>query len=154
MAKDSYSLMWNLYAEDITSICIQSTYGRLRDCLPRSIHIGKIVYFDHLKDGFATGSVFTPYMYKRHAFSHEHELRAVWFDQIRALHEQNPPEDHLEAVGLHDLIEKVFVRPTKEKWVRETTVEIVRAVAVKYQLNVQVEPSEIDLDPLRPSELA
>lgn len=141
--------MWNLYAKDDASVCVQSTYGRLRRNLPKSIHVGKVEYFDHKSGQFAPGSVFTPYMYKRHAFSHERELRAVWFDQTLASHSQDPPpRDHWEPVNLDDLIEKVIVRPATEKWVRDSVRQIVKVIAEKHLPSVPVEPSEIDLDPL------
>src|SRR5208282_3875570 len=54
--------MWDRYAGQNGSICIQTTCGLLRQHLPSSIHIGKVTYFDHQKDEFVIGNVLSPFM--------------------------------------------------------------------------------------------
>lgn len=77
--------MWKLYARTEEAICVQSTYGRLRDCLNSSpsckndyVYIGKVQYIDYQKDSLPdSGNILHSVMHKRRSFEHERELRAV-----------------------------------------------------------------------------
>ncbi len=141
MPSTSVPCVFNRHTVALRSVCLKGI--RQVHC-----HIGKVEYLDHRNGSFAPGSIFTPYMYKRHAFSHERELRAVWFDRELAgkVNGPSPPPIHQEPVDLHDLIEKVIVRPGTADWARN----IVKDITLKYGLNVKVDPSEIDSEPRLP----
>lgn len=77
MSKYESAAMWKLYSRTEEAICIQSTYKRLRDCIP-DIHIGTVQYIDYEYDKIPEWNIFYPFMYKRKSFEHEQELRAVY----------------------------------------------------------------------------
>ncbi len=90
--------MWRLYARTNEAVAIQSTYARLRDCLPSAveagkpdmtglsdkwvglpsaIYMGKVQYRDYATEPMPIGNAFHPFMFKRKSFEHEREVRAV-----------------------------------------------------------------------------
>jgi hypothetical protein len=144
MSEDESLAMWDLYAEQNGSICIQSTYGLLRECLPSPTHIGAVIYVDHQKVEFRVGNMLIPFMHKRQPFSHERELRAIWFDQQAALSKKKPPTFLLKNVDLQRLIVQVVMRPETPYWVQN----MVNDIAARYELNVKVKSSTLDLRPL------
>lgn len=90
--------MWRLYARTNEAVAIQSTYAKLRDCLPsevkagkpdmtgipekwvgppNTVYLGEVQYIDYATEPMPTGNAFHPFMFKRKSFEHERELRAV-----------------------------------------------------------------------------
>jgi hypothetical protein len=87
--------MWSLYARTNEAVAIQSTYARLRDCLPSNvyagevsseefpgerldeptqIYVGEVRYIDYETEPIPEANVFWPFIHKRRSFEHEREL--------------------------------------------------------------------------------
>jgi hypothetical protein len=99
MNEHESAAMWRLYARTKEAVAIQSTYARLRDCLPPEVnmgtveadesfgwrieqrglvYLGEVEYIDVATEAIPQqGFRLTPFMYKRKSFEHEHEVRAV-----------------------------------------------------------------------------
>jgi hypothetical protein len=90
--------MWRLYARSNEAVAIQSTYSKLRDCLPSKVQVGKpdvsgiagewnegdspvylgiVQYIDYGTEPISQDNAFYPFVHKRKSFEHEQELRAV-----------------------------------------------------------------------------
>ena len=117
--------MWKLYAVNVTNaIAIQTTAGKLYEALDRDpyIDIGKIKYIDY-RNSFApiNGS----YWYKRKAFEHEREVRAILHDfkQIGA--------GIAVPVDVETLIERIYISPYAPKWFED----VLRSVMEKYSID-------------------
>ena len=144
--------MWNLYAKTEEAICIQSTYSRLRRCLPDNIKTGLVRYVDYFSEWIPESNVLAPFIYKRKSFEHEKELRAIInlseiddLDLLLSDINDDPPKGgkwiHL---GLDELIEKVYVAPYAPAWFGE----LIRSVVKTYNLDVPVIKSSLDDEPI------
>lgn len=133
--------MWALYDEGGKGVAIRSTVERLTDCFDddpsRSIFVGLVKYIDFNSDSIPTRNTFYPIIYKRKSYSHEQELRAVKDDDLDSTGVK-------VSVDLEELIERVFVAPTSPQWLEE----LVRSVLAKYEVNAQVERSDLGADPI------
>jgi hypothetical protein len=144
--------MWNLYAKSEEAICIQSTYKRLRSCLPVTSKIGLVRYVDYSSEWIPESNLLAPFMYKRKSFEHEKELRAVINlketeeDGMRlSAAEEDPPTGGIWVpTDLHTLIEKVYVAPYAHKWFGE----LIRSVVRTYSLDKPVIKSSLDDEPI------
>lgn len=128
--------MWKLYiSAKNQGVAIQTTMERL------CYSIGK--------DGFEVGAVRyisydqplsvddTPIWYKRTAFNHENEVRAI-FREAGAMKAGMPVKMDLDM-----LIEKVYISPSAPGWFAK----LVENVIIKYGLNKTVEHSKLDEKP-------
>jgi hypothetical protein len=59
------------------SVCLQTTFARLRDALSEDVYIDVVSYILYDRDKIPAGNVFWPLTYKRRSFEHERESRAV-----------------------------------------------------------------------------
>ena len=147
--------MWEICLRSNEGIAIQSTFKRLKDSfIPHKedeIHIGKVKYIDYKKDIIPKGNIFNPFLYKRKAFEHERELRAVI---MKFAPQEETIGKHILYVdpkwfGIHvktDLdvmIDKIVVSPSVPDWF----IDLVRSIVKKYKLNKKVESSELSKDP-------
>jgi hypothetical protein len=147
--------MWTLYSTAKESVCLQTTYARLRDALEGDVHIGKVNYISYERDKIPPGNAFWPLMHKRKSFEHERELRAVW----SALHKvadtgpavasgleyQPAPQTSVwKPIDLAALAENIFVSPTAQAWF----LELVKSVLRSYRLEVPVRQSDLAAEPL------
>lgn len=125
--------MWQLYSNDITNaIAIQTTAMRLYVSVGRDprIDIGKVSYIDFTK---RFSSVNGSFWYKRKAFEHEREVRAIICD-----HQQKSNGIYIPC-DVNELIEKIYVSPYAHEWFFDLVVEILK----KYRLNKKVLQSEL-----------
>lgn len=147
--------MWKIYSSAKESVCLQTTYARLRGALAADVHIGVVEYISYEHDKIPAGNTFWPLMRKRRSFEHEQELRAVWSDlagvssagpAVASGHEYAPsPQLGVwKPVDLALLIEKVFVSPTAKPWF----LELVKKVLLKYEVALPVHQSDIAAEPL------
>jgi hypothetical protein len=149
MNEHESAAMWKLYSSSQEAICIQSTYRRLRTCLPQCVFIGKVRYIDYETEGFGAGNLFNFIMHKRMSFVHERELRAIFWE-MNGIPEAEPHKKQIEPAGLamrvdlSELIENVFVSPTASSWF----VEIVKSVTGKYGFALSVGQSSLAASPL------
>lgn len=140
--------MWKLYTKTNESICIQSIYEKLTRILPERIYIGEVQYIDYNKEWIGERNIFTPYMYKRKSFEHEHEIRAI-NDQAPKVplpmeSGATPPEFGVwHKVDLHHLIERIYIAPSAVDWFRD----LVQKVTVRYGFEIDVIKSSLDDEP-------
>jgi len=125
--------MWKVHSQSNESIAVQSTYKRLRDCLPGKVDIGIVRYIDYESDWLPEGNAFYPFFHKRMSFEHERELRAVISDwpisqgQIQLSRNQSESGKSVE-VDLAVLVESIYVAPYSAAWFRQ----LVERVASNY----------------------
>lgn len=133
--------MWGLYARTNEAIAVQSTYARLRDCLPSEAdaYMGEVRYMDYDTEWLPEGNTFAPFVHKRKSFEHEREIRAVIQDWPTRPSEEGTggvtdvgklnaeAGRHIE-VPINDLLVAVYVAPTAPVWFRD----LVGAVTQRY----------------------
>jgi hypothetical protein len=121
MNEHESAAMWKLYSSSNEAVCIQSTYRRLRLCLPPCVLIGEIDYINYETEGFSVSNTFNFIMHKRLSFAHERELRAIFWE-MDGTPEAQPFKAQIESSGLGievdlpALIERVCVSPTAAPW--------------------------------------
>jgi len=129
--------MWRLYSPIQEALALRSTYARLREQLPECVRIHLVQYVDAPS---ANGDdSLAPFFYKRKAYEHEKELRAVV--------DQPPPEANAVGepngwgfpVDVQQLVERVYVSPFAQDWFYS----LVEKVCRRYRLNIPVEYSEL-----------
>jgi hypothetical protein len=149
-SEDESAAMWQLYAGRDHGIAIQSTYGRLRACLPQDVPAGHVQYVDYLSatTTIPEGNLLWPFVHKRKSFSHEQEIRAViqsypLENGSIAVGKCNSGEGvRVPVNGLDALIEKIYVA-------HASFADVVKGVVDRYGLDRgRVEPSGLDARPL------
>jgi hypothetical protein len=167
--------MWRLYARTNEAVAVQSTYAKLRDCLPASTEVGKVdmsglsgtwvteaspvylgvvQYIDYATEPMPQGNAFHPFIYKRKSFEHEHELRAV----IHAVPLVEKPEggaylpQELTNLESGRLVQVVLEDLIEGVYVAPTAPtwfrKVVQAVTRKYGLAHKTSHSSLDEAPL------
>lgn len=124
--------MWKLYSTNVNNaLAIQTTYQQLYEALGKdpAIKIGKVKYIDFSK---SFSSLNGSFWYKRKAFEHEREVRAI----ITSHQAYSGIE---KAVDLEKLISAVYISPYAPKWFED----VVRDVMQKYELNKPLYYSEM-----------
>lgn len=129
--------MWRLYSPVEEAIAVQTTYSRLRSQLAPEFRIFEVRYVDQLPSGPADRPPFYPFFFKRRAFEHEKELRAVFLESVGAAN--GPRSGRIFPVDVEELVERVFVSPLASEWF----IALVRRVAQKYGLQREVCPSTL-----------
>jgi hypothetical protein len=151
--------MWKPYTQGKDGVAIQTTVGRLKDCLshePRTIFIAKVNYLDHEtppEEGLISHDTLIPIVVKRRSFEHESEVRLI-MDRQRDIHpltsynsgavaanedEFGPPRGETVPVSLSDLVERIVASPDFPSWAMASLQERVTTVG----LEVTVEKSDL-----------
>ena len=78
---------WHRYIASDRIVCIQSTFRRLAEVLPRPVYAGEVKYIDYESDPIPHLNPWNPVLYKKSSFSDERELRAAIF--VRPHHGQS-----------------------------------------------------------------
>jgi hypothetical protein len=147
--------VWKLYSTAKESVCVQTTYARLRGVLDEDVYIGTINYISYERDKIPPGNNFWPLMHKRRSFEHEQDLRAVWSAMHKggeagpavAAGQQYRPAAELAVwkhVDFGELIEGIFVSPAARPWF----LELVKKVLHRYSLALPVRQSDLAAEPL------
>jgi hypothetical protein len=141
--------MWSLYSKMDESICIQSTYQKLRNLLNKDIQIGEVRYVDYNKEWIPEKDILSPFFYKRKSFEHERELRAIInfsgkhdFSDLN-FPDKKPIEGNLVKLDLKNLIENVFVSPNSSNWF----FNLVQNIVSVYKLKIPVVRSSLEEEP-------
>jgi tmRNA-binding protein len=147
--------MWEICLQSNEGVAIQSTFKRLKDSFHThkedEINIGKVKYIDYKKENIPKANIFNPFLYKRKAFEHERELRAVImkFAQLEETTGKHILYVDPKWFGIHVktdlevLVDKIVVSPSVPDWV----IDLVKSIVNKYALNKKVEASELSKDP-------
>ena len=125
--------MWQLYSNDIANaIAIQTTTRRLYVSIGKDprIDIGKVSYIDFTK---RFSSINGSFWYKRKAFEHEREVRAIIYDP------QQKSSGIYIPCNINELIEKIYISPYAHKWFFDLVIEILK----KYRIKKTVLQSEL-----------
>jgi hypothetical protein len=145
---ESYA-MWKLYVTENKGIAIQSTCRRLRDALKQtaeSLSLYKVMYADQSEEPVHGGSMIRACLTKRPAFSHEREVRLVWWPERatgRRSKEAGVADGFYVPCDLDTLIERVLVAPASHDWFYTKVQEVIK----KYGVNTEVVQSTLDLPP-------
>jgi hypothetical protein len=142
--------MWKLFSASTNAVALQTTFARLRACLPPYVGVGMVRYIDYRREALAGADLFQWIMHKRKSFAHEQEVRAVASlhmpddkggAEIRA---QSDEFGFYPEVDLEALIEAVHVHPLAETWF----VELVGRTVGRFGLDLPVRRSEMAAKPL------
>lgn len=150
MAAYESAAMWRLYGGERESLAIRTTYSTLAEMLPRECILGCVNYVDYDTDLIPEDNVLSALMHKRHSFSHEREVRALYWnvppapDEPVGLYHVDNPQGIQIPVDVGKLIEVVHVSPTSAAWFAD----LVRDVSGHYGLAAEVLHSHLMRDPL------
>jgi hypothetical protein len=140
-------------------VALRTTVGRLQGALlgeHRQPVVGSLVnYVNYSATFIPEGNVFSPYVYKRMSFAHEHEYRLLtaWHPNILEIDEERdvvtrepdvPPMFRREELDLGQLIEAVYVSPDAAAWVAEVVVQATHM----YLPGLDVRHSDLEADPV------
>jgi hypothetical protein len=149
MNEHESAAMWKLYSSSNEAVCVQSTYRRLRSCLPQFVLVGEVNYIDYDKEGFSTGNLLNFIMHKRLSFAYEREVRAIFWEltgepDAQSYKSQIGPGGLEIKVDLPALVERVYVSPTAAPWVAD----VVRNMTTKCGFTFSVNQSSLAETPL------
>jgi hypothetical protein len=139
--------MWQLYSSANESICIQTTFKQLRNCMPRGVDIGEVRYIDYETEWVPERHPILPFLYKRTTFDHEREYRAVC--EVSQMIDRKSSGFEITESGVWvdarpaDVIQRIIVAPHVRPWFRE----LVDQVVARYELGIPVEPSTLEIRP-------
>lgn len=144
--RESESDFWHLYADRRTSICLRSTFERLYVQLAPHAVVGSVRYVDYDSAALPgdAATPFGPFFYKRHAYAHESEARAViwWFPRFPA-DWRTPPRGLSVPTNLEILLDGVYYSPYSEPRFSA----IVKRVMADHRLYVPLQPSSLARQP-------
>jgi hypothetical protein len=132
--------MWELYSKSNESVCIQSTYKKLRSSLSRIIDIGVVQYIDYKKEYIPEHDPYLVFLYKRKSFEHEREIRGV----IKKLDNVDKGKGKFVKVDLDMLIGKIYISPSSPIWFYE----LVNKTLKRYNLSIEIIHSSLADDPV------
>jgi hypothetical protein len=147
MNEHESAAMWKLYSSSNEAVCIRSTYRRLRQCLPKTVMVGEVNYINWETEGFPADNGLNFIMHKRLSFSHERELRAIFWEMAGDAQSYKPKIESggiAIEVDLSSLIERVYVSPTATPWLTN----LVRAMTAKCGYAFPVDQSILAASPL------
>lgn len=139
--------MWQLYSSANESICIQTTFKQLRNCMPKGVDIGEVQYIDYETEWVPERHPVLPFLYKRISFEHEREYRAVCDVSQKNVRKSSDFEITESGVWVDarpaEVIQQIIVAPHVRPWFRE----LVEQVVARYELGISVEPSALEIRP-------
>lgn len=139
--------MWKVYVKGNQGIAIHTTVRSLKASLEGAAEImwlAKVKYlpkptWKNTPDDQALHACVT----KRKSFVHENEVRIIWHDTDAKKSGRRGQDGKEVSCDLAKLIEKVYLAPTGSPWFKRVVEDILR----KYNLNVEVVPSDLDSKP-------
>jgi hypothetical protein len=149
MSEHESAAMWKLYSSSSESVCVRSTYRRLRLCIPQFVFVGEVNYIDYETQSFPPYQMFNYITHKRLSFSHERELRAVFWEmdgtpEAQPYKSKIGPSGSTIEVELPSLIEQVYVSPTAAPWFAK----LVEGMTAKCGFSFPVSQSVLSTAPL------
>lgn len=128
--------MWRIYSPPQEALALRSTYERLRAGLPEYVRIHLVQYADH---PLASDDPLLPFFFKRRAYEHEKELRAVLGRPPVGSNAIEEDSGWQLPVKIDQIIERVYVSPFAQQWFYD----LVQGVIRRYDLHIAVERSEL-----------
>ena len=150
--------MWRLYTNNKQGVAIKTTWQKLESAVEGHAYLTDVKYIDFVK---GCANIYIPsdvFEYKREAYMHEHEVRAIVtkypktgikdcvpLNSAPLKGEEIPESGYFLEVDIIKLIESIVVTPYSDPWF----VDVVRKLAYKYGLpqNIVVD-SELKADPI------
>ncbi len=138
--------MWKLFASQQYGVAVRTTAARLVGSFTERLpdYFGRVSYIAYDRHLMPV-SEFPPVFFKRSAFKHESEVRAV----VAPEHRVGKAKEEIRAPGIHcaidpdQLIEAVVVSPYSPGWLPD----IVQSVLDKYGIDAPVEKSVLERRP-------
>jgi hypothetical protein len=138
--------MWKIYAHGDYGIALQTTYDRLKSCFnktDKTIHIGKVKYYDESSDQIPIEDTLIPFFRKRRIYEYENEVRCchpipqeekefIW-------QEQDYYDGIFVNVDLNQLVERIYISPYSPKWIRD----IVAGINQKFNIEKEIVHSTV-----------
>lgn len=144
--------MWKLYSREYDGIAVKTNFKSLARSFTCSeeVFIGKVEYVDYDKAYIQERNYLAPFLYKRHSFEHEKEVRAITLGgfelvksgRIRAAQGRHEIGAYY-AVDISHLITEVVVAPYADDWL----IELVQSVASRYGMTGPVRKSRLSETP-------
>ena len=140
--------MWKLYSGAEDGIAVKTCFKSFAEsftCEDR-IFIGKVQYVDYDSELILEDNGLGPYLYKRHSFEHEKEVRAINLDlpipspitienHIVDLSKPRHEVGDYREVDLSLLIEEVLVAPYAADWFLELAKSVARTYGMSATVN-------------------
>ena len=168
LADHESSAMWGIYAAPGPGVAVTTTPGRLKKALRKRseiFYLGKVRYIDPTIEAITTNDFFELVVIKRNNYSHELEVRLVYWDLSRQdtvpKPRWRPDLDRFEMLSddhpflrtpfqagrnfscvLPELIEDIWISPRAPTWFAETLARLCKLAG----LNNRIERSTL-LDP-------
>lgn len=143
LADGESAAMWRIYGGSQPAVCVQSTYGRLRECLP-DVDICRVRYIDYRVQPVPESHLILPLLHKRRSFEHERELRAFLSPGRLHIGTREADKGYWRTVDLQRLVQRVYVAPAAPSWFAQLVVKVL----ARYGLPVPVLHSALDDAPL------
>ena len=144
--------MWKLYSREYDGIAVKTSFKSLAESLMCSegVFIGKVEYIDYDEAYIQERNTLAPFLYKRHSFEHEREVRAITLSDfgpveggiIRVAQGRHETGAYY-TVDLSHLIKEVVVAPYADDWF----IELVQSVASRYGMRGPVSKSRLSETP-------
>lgn len=139
--------MWKVYVTGNQGIAIRTTVRDLKTSLkdsPEHIWIAEVQYLDNYEWKDLPGNpTLHACVTKRKSFEHEKEVRLIWLDKDAEHSQHAGKEGKKIQCDPKKLIKKVFLAPTVKPWFKP----VIEDVLSKYNINVEVVPSELSFYP-------
>lgn len=130
--------MWSLYAPSGLGVAIRTTYAKLHKNTPPNVFLGLVQYKDYERSVIPDHNSFAPFVYKRHSFIHENEVRAVIQYDIKST---DPTPNGLSIpFPVTETIDAIYVSPQAPSWY----LDLVEKVTRRYGFAIKVLQSQID----------
>lgn len=147
--------MWKLYSSSFNeAVCIQSTYNKIADSLPKiresngnGYFMGTVKYINHHLDSMPEDAIAYPIMHKLESFDHEREARIVYWKRDPGTENLKELDNYLPGIevpiDINSSIENVIVSPIAANWF----FEVIKCVTKKYDIDINVSKSSLALLP-------
>ncbi len=115
LSEHESAAMWAIYTQRGYGLAVRSTYSRLIESVTDEtpFFVGRVEYRDYSTAAMRDdGGWFWPFLYKRHYFDYEREVRAITADIGGA----GTDAGRELKVDLSRLIERIYVSPTEPAW--------------------------------------
>ena len=142
MNEHESNAMW-MTATTKQSIAIQSTYADLHKYLALAnlnICLGVVNYVDYKTHFMPENNLLAPFIYKRHEFEYEKEIRAIIKElptKIDGKIQYGMPNDKKGisvSIPLNTLVKTVHIHPKAERWFIELTENVTRKYGYKFSV--------------------
>ena len=146
--------MWQRYSRENDGVAIRTSFGDLIESMktPKRIYAGRVTYIDYARDLVPENDPLLINFYKRKAFEHEKEVRAVRYELPSIQDQRNPSKRVINTsitpfwdpglyipVDLATLVNEIIVAPLAPEWFLDLT----QSIAETYGLHKDVRKSTL-----------